>query len=84
MHSDFNFEWVIDEIKETLQDELDFLKEGANSEKCAKDLCKFQYIYVPKIHWDLCTNVNVLLPHILQIFNTLFIESSSHGVYRWY
>lgn len=57
MHSDFNFEWVIDEVRETLKDELDFLKEGANAEKCANDLKRFNYVYVPKVHWDLSSEV---------------------------
>lgn len=58
MHSDFNFEWVIDEIREVLKDELDFMKEGRNSEKCACDLKCFNYVYVPKVYWNLCSEVS--------------------------
>lgn len=36
---------------------MDFLNEGRNSERCAKELSKFPHIYVPKVHWDLCSKV---------------------------
>ncbi|KAF3844307.1 hypothetical protein F7725_007470 [Dissostichus mawsoni] len=35
--------------------ELDFLREGQNSEKVANMLAHFPFLKVPKIHWDLST-----------------------------
>lgn len=55
MHPKFNFHWVLQEIQETLEQELDFINEGKNAERCAKELSKFSYVYVPKVEWDLTT-----------------------------
>ncbi|KAL3275144.1 hypothetical protein HHI36_019913 [Cryptolaemus montrouzieri] len=52
MHPDFNFSWILDDLTETLEQELDFKKEGKNSEQCAKDLSHLNYIHVPKVLWD--------------------------------
>ncbi|XP_059485051.1 uncharacterized aarF domain-containing protein kinase 5 isoform X3 [Neocloeon triangulifer] len=56
MHPKFDLHWVLDELKGTLQQELDFLHEGKNSERCAKDLKHLPFVYVPKVHWDLSTS----------------------------
>ncbi|XP_029163824.1 uncharacterized aarF domain-containing protein kinase 5 [Nylanderia fulva] len=53
IHPKFDLHWVLDEVIDTLHMELDFENEGRNGEQCAKDLKKFEYAYVPKIHWNL-------------------------------
>ncbi|KAI4500060.1 hypothetical protein M0802_004930 [Mischocyttarus mexicanus] len=55
IHPKFNLHWVIDELFETLAEELDFETEGKNSERCAKDLKKHDYVHIPKVYWDLST-----------------------------
>ncbi|KAK8745546.1 hypothetical protein OTU49_000253, partial [Cherax quadricarinatus] len=55
MHHKFALKWVMKDLKGTLEQELDFINEGHNSERCAKDLAKFSYVHVPKVHWDLCS-----------------------------
>ena len=45
------------DLKETLAQELDFVNEGRNGEKCFQDLKCFPYIYVPKIYWDKTSKV---------------------------
>ncbi|XP_034254315.1 uncharacterized aarF domain-containing protein kinase 5 isoform X2 [Thrips palmi] len=55
MHPKFNFHWVLQEIQETLEQELDFINEAKNAERCAQELGKFSYVYVPKVEWDLTT-----------------------------
>lgn len=67
MHSDFNFEWVIDELRDSLKDELDFIKEGKNAERCACDLKHLSYIYVPKIYWNYSSPVSVNFEFIILI-----------------
>lgn len=57
MHPDFNFSWILDDLKDTLEQELDFVHEGQNSEKCAKDLSHLKYIHVPKVFWEYCSKV---------------------------
>lgn len=51
VHPDFDFAWVLAELKDTLAQELDFENEAANAERCAADLKGLAT--VPRIHWDL-------------------------------
>nr|XP_022286089.1 uncharacterized aarF domain-containing protein kinase 5-like isoform X1 [Crassostrea virginica] len=52
MHPKFAFAWVLQDLKDTLAQELDFVNEGKNSERCQRDLSHLKYVYVPKVHWD--------------------------------
>ncbi|XP_069674416.1 uncharacterized aarF domain-containing protein kinase 5 [Periplaneta americana] len=65
MHPNFDFEWVLQDMRETLEQELDFMNEGKNSERCARDLNKFRFVYVPQVLWDLCTK---------RVLTTEFVE----------
>ncbi|XP_045462368.1 uncharacterized aarF domain-containing protein kinase 5 [Harmonia axyridis] len=65
MHPNFNFSWILDDLKDTLEQELDFINEGQNSEKCAKDLAHLKYIHVPKVYWDHCSK-RVLVTEFIQ------------------
>ncbi|XP_054276944.1 uncharacterized aarF domain-containing protein kinase 5-like isoform X1 [Macrosteles quadrilineatus] len=53
IHPKFDFEWVLLELRDTLEQELDFLHEGKNGERCAQELNRFPFIYVPKVFWNL-------------------------------
>lgn len=57
VHPSFNFSWMIKELKETLKQELDFINEGRNAEKCARDLRHLRFIYVPEIFWEYSSKV---------------------------
>ncbi|KXJ79918.1 hypothetical protein RP20_CCG027554 [Aedes albopictus] len=59
IHKSYNFGWIIRDLRGTLREELDFIHEGRNSERCAEDLRKHDSIYVPKVLWDY-TNERVL------------------------
>ncbi|KAJ9579951.1 hypothetical protein L9F63_004424, partial [Diploptera punctata] len=59
MHPSFDFEWVLLDLRDTLAQELDFINEGKNGERCAKELSKFPFIYVPKVLWNF-TSTRVL------------------------
>ncbi|XP_058847745.1 aarF domain-containing protein kinase 1-like isoform X1 [Acipenser ruthenus] len=52
---DFGFMWLIEEAKKNMPLELDFLNEGRNAERVANMLKHFEFLKVPKIHWDLST-----------------------------
>ncbi|XP_045311505.1 uncharacterized aarF domain-containing protein kinase 5 isoform X3 [Leopardus geoffroyi] len=52
MHPSFGFSWVLQDLKGTLAQELDFENEGRNAERCAQELQHFRYIVVPRVYWD--------------------------------
>ncbi|XP_032112164.1 uncharacterized aarF domain-containing protein kinase 5 isoform X6 [Sapajus apella] len=52
MHPSFGFSWVLQDLKGTLAQELDFENEGRNAERCAHELAHFPYVVVPRVHWD--------------------------------
>ncbi|XP_061463126.1 uncharacterized aarF domain-containing protein kinase 5 [Rhineura floridana] len=52
MHPSFGFSWVLKDLKGTLAQELDFENEARNSERCAQELKHFDFVVVPRVHWD--------------------------------
>ncbi|XP_055837635.1 uncharacterized aarF domain-containing protein kinase 5 [Episyrphus balteatus] len=48
----YNFSWIMQDLKKNLIQELNFVEEGKNSEKCARDLQKFKFVYIPKVYWN--------------------------------
>ncbi|KAF5284670.1 hypothetical protein FQA39_LY16952 [Lamprigera yunnana] len=56
LHKNFNFKWILQELKHSLRQELNFINEAENGERCALELKHLSYIYVPKIMWPLCSS----------------------------
>ncbi|XP_004500484.1 putative ABC1 protein At2g40090 [Cicer arietinum] len=57
----FDYRWLIDEIRESLPNELNFLSEAKNSERCLENFRKLSphianYVYAPKVYWNLSTS----------------------------
>ncbi|XP_059666761.1 putative ABC1 protein At2g40090 isoform X2 [Cornus florida] len=57
----FDYRWLVDEVRESLPKELDFLVEAKNSVKCMDNFRKLSpdiadYIYAPRVHWNLSTS----------------------------
>ncbi|EAT32931.1 AAEL014826-PA, partial [Aedes aegypti] len=48
IHKSYNFGWIVRDLQGTLREELDFMHEGRNAERCAEDLRKHDSVYVPK------------------------------------
>ncbi|KAA8539582.1 hypothetical protein F0562_026274 [Nyssa sinensis] len=57
----FDYRWLVDEIRESIPKELDFMVEARNSVKCMDNFRKLSphiadYVYAPKVHWNLSTS----------------------------
>lgn len=65
VHKNYNFGWIVRSVRKNLEQELDFINEGKNAEKCADDLKRLPFVYVPKVHWKLTTK---------RIYTTEFID----------
>lgn len=50
---DFKFDWLVNESKRNIPQELDFIREGKNAEKVKSLFSNYQWLKVPKIYWDI-------------------------------
>ncbi|XP_018567138.1 uncharacterized aarF domain-containing protein kinase 5 isoform X2 [Anoplophora glabripennis] len=73
IHPNFNFTWVLADLEKALKQELDFIKEGQNSERCAKDLQHLKYIYIPKVFWEY-TSTRVLVTEFVEGYKINEVE----------
>ncbi|XP_066157451.1 aarF domain-containing kinase 1-like isoform X1 [Euwallacea fornicatus] len=53
---EFKFQWLVDESKENIPQELDFVQEGKNAEKISKIFEYVDWLKVPKVRWELTTS----------------------------
>lgn len=54
---DYHFGWILRDVQKNLVQELNFIAEAENSEKCAIHLKRFQFVHVPKVYWDVTKTV---------------------------
>lgn len=47
----YNFGWILRDVKKNLVQELNFINEGKNVERCAKDLKTLKFVHIPKVYW---------------------------------
>ncbi|KAI9561696.1 hypothetical protein GHT06_012656 [Daphnia sinensis] len=82
MHPKFEFKWVLQDLKETLCKELDFLNEGHNGERCAKELSSLPYVYVPKVFWDLTSKRVLTTEYIdgIKVSDTSSLEKAGLSI----
>ena len=52
---EFQFQWLVDELKKNIPLELDFLNEGRNCERIGKMMPELDYLRVPRIEWEYST-----------------------------
>ena len=71
--------WFYQDLKETLKQELDFVNEGRNGERCADELKHLSYVYVPEIHWDFTTKVNLFSDNSCSVYGRLWLCSPPGG-----
>ncbi|KAJ6644157.1 putative aarF domain-containing protein kinase 5 [Pseudolycoriella hygida] len=74
VHKNFDFTWTLRELRTDLQQELDFVNEGKNAERCSNDLRHLDYIYVPKVLWQY-TNSRILTAEWIDGYKITDIES---------
>ncbi|XP_064212499.1 aarF domain-containing kinase 1 isoform X2 [Tribolium castaneum] len=53
---EFKFQWLVDETKKNIPQELNFEQEGHNAEKVAKMFEHVEWLKIPKVIWDLTTS----------------------------
>lgn len=51
VHKNYNFGWMLRDLKTSVEKELDFINEARNGERCANDLKHFNYIHIPKVSY---------------------------------
>ncbi|XP_062501470.1 uncharacterized aarF domain-containing protein kinase 5-like [Corticium candelabrum] len=64
MHPKFTLAWVLDELRDTLAQELDFENEARNAERCRRELGHLGYVAVPNVHWDKTTKLVLTADYI--------------------
>ncbi|XP_030751618.1 uncharacterized aarF domain-containing protein kinase 1-like [Sitophilus oryzae] len=52
---EFKFQWLVDESKKNIPQELNFAQEGKNAEKIAQMFENVDWLKVPKVRWDMTT-----------------------------
>lgn len=52
---EFEFKWLVDEFNLNLPNELDFIHEARNSERCGRNFANNASVSVPRIFWDQTT-----------------------------
>ncbi|XP_017772588.1 PREDICTED: uncharacterized aarF domain-containing protein kinase 1 [Nicrophorus vespilloides] len=53
---EFKFQWLVDETKKNIPQELDFELEGRNAEKVARMFSHLPWLKIPNIRWDYTTS----------------------------
>lgn len=49
---EFQMQWLVDETKKNIRQELNFLNEGKNAERMALDFKDYKWLKIPKIIWE--------------------------------
>lgn len=61
---DFDFNWLADETRKNLPLELDFVREGHNSETISDLLKDYEWLKVPKIYWNVTTKKLLIMQFV--------------------
>lgn len=55
---------MVSEVAQTLYDELDLMREGANASQLRRHFTDSPLLYVPKIHWEYCRSTILVMERI--------------------
>lgn len=74
----FSFLWLAESTKKNIPLELDFRHEGRNADKTRKLLQHFDWLRIPKIHWELSSSRILLMDYETggMINDTKYIEEN--------
>ena len=74
----FSFLWLAESTKKNIPQELDFRHEGRNADKTRVLLQHFEWLQVPKIHWELSSSRILLMDFVTggMINDTAYIEKN--------
>lgn len=53
VHKNYNFGWMLRDLRKSIEMELDFVNEAKNGERCEADLKHFKYMKIPKVYHEL-------------------------------
>lgn len=53
VHKNYNFGWMLRDLRKSIEMELDFVNEARNGERCAEDMKHFKYVHIPKVYHEL-------------------------------
>uniref|UniRef100_A0A6G1SCL8 Putative aarF domain-containing protein kinase 1 n=1 Tax=Aceria tosichella TaxID=561515 RepID=A0A6G1SCL8_9ACAR len=72
----FSFLWLAESTKKNIPQELDFRHEGRNADKTRRLLEHFDWLKIPKIHWEFSSSRILLMDFVTggMINDTKFIE----------
>jgi len=82
MHPKFGFAWILDELSENMENELDFQCEADNSEKCKIDLQSLNFAYVPDVWREGCSKRILVTEFIdgIKISDTALLKERGYSV----
>jgi ubiquinone biosynthesis protein len=69
---------IVEEIEQTLHDELDLLREGANASQLRRNFKNSPLLYIPEIYWDHCRQNVLVMERIegIQIHNISALKAA--------
>ncbi|NOZ59940.1 MAG: AarF/ABC1/UbiB kinase family protein, partial [Euryarchaeota archaeon] len=60
----YNLVGIVNEFAKTIRRELDFMREGRNAERFARNFSSVEYIRIPKIYWEYTTRRVLCMEYI--------------------
>ena len=79
----FNFQWLVDEVRELLDTELDFRNEASNATEARQNHAHFPWLVIPKIHQEYTTRRIQSVKYIKNKFSGRFFERFSAIFWRF-
>lgn len=69
---------IVDEFADTIRSELDYLEEGRNAERFARDFLEDPTVIIPRVHWDHSTSRVLTLErmHGINVVDSDALESA--------